>query len=148
MDARQTVSTEHRLLHSPPRVRTWIALFGAPGAWVMQMALTPPIAAYACYPHQFPLPVPLWPGLTAILAAIGLVCLGGALFSGYIALASWQSLGRYSKDTSNGQSSIQEDEGQARFLAMLGMMSSFVFTIAILFNTFAVLLIRSCSAWL
>ena len=112
----------------------------------MQIVLTPPIAAYACYPHQFPLPAPLWPGLTAILATIGFVCLAGALFSGYIALAFWRSLGRYSKDTPNEQSSIQEDEGQARFLAMLGMMSSFVFTVAILFNTFAVLLIRSCSA--
>ena len=148
MDARQTVSTEHRFLHFPPRVRTLLALFGAPGAWVTQMALTQPIAAYACYPHQFPLPAPLWPGLTAILATIGFVCLASALFSGYIALASWRSLGRYPKDTLNEQPSIQKDEGQTRFLAMLGMMSSFVFIVAILFNTFAVLLIRSCSAWI
>lgn len=148
MDARQTISTEHRFLHSPSRVRTLLALFGAPGAWVMQIAVTPPIATYACYPHQFPLPAPLWPGLTAILATIGFVCLAGALFSGYIALTSWRSLGHYSKDTLNEQSFIQKDEGQARFLAMLGLMSSFVFIIAILFNTFAVLLIRSCGAWI
>jgi hypothetical protein len=148
MDARQTVSTEHRFLHSPPRVRTLFALFGAPGAWVTQMALTQPIAAYACYPHQFPLPAPLWPGLTAILATIGFVCLTGALFSGYTALTSWRSLGRCSKDTLNEQPSIQKDEGQTRFLAMLGLMSSFVFVVAILFNTFAVLSIRSCSAWI
>lgn len=114
----------------------------------MQIALTPQIAAYACYPHQFPLPAPLWPGLTAILGTIGFICLGGALFSGYIALTSWRSLGRYSKDTLNEQSSTQKDEGQTRFLAMLGMMSSFVFIVAILFNTFAVLLIQSCSAWI
>ena len=148
MDARQTISTEHHFLHSLPRVRTLLALFGAPGAWVTQMALTPLIAAYACYPHQFPLPAPLWPGLTAILATIGFVCLAGALFYGYIALVSWRSLGRYSKDALNKQHPVQKDEGQTRFLAMLGMMSSFMFIIAILFNTFAVLSIRSCSAWI
>jgi hypothetical protein len=147
MDARQTVSREHRFLHSIAKVRTLLALFGAPAAWVTQMALTQPIAAYACYPHQFPLSAPLWPELPAILAAISFVCLAGALFSGYIALDSWRSLGRFSKDAANKQSAIQKDEGQTRFLAMLGMMSSFVFIVAILFNTFAVLLIRACSAW-
>ena len=148
MDAKQTVSTEHRFLHSAPRVKTLLALFGAPMAWVTQMALTQPIAAYACYPHQFPLPASLWPELPAILGTIGFICLAGALFSGYIALGSWRSLGCSSEDTLNKQSAIQKDEGQARFLAMLGMMSSFVFIVAILFNTFAVLLIRSCSAWI
>ncbi|PTQ83396.1 hypothetical protein C8R21_10190 [Nitrosospira multiformis] len=148
MDARQTVSTEHHFLHSVPKVKTLLALFGAPGAWVTQMALTQPIAAYACYPHQFPLSAPLWPELPAILATIGFVCLAGALFSGYIALGSWRSISRLTKDPLNKQPAIQKDEGQARFLAMLGMMSSFVFIVAILFNTFAVLLIRSCSAWI
>ena len=117
-------------------------------AWVIQMALTQPIAAYACYPHQFPLPAPLWPELPTILGTIGFICLAGALFSGYIALGSWRSLGRSPEGALNEQFVLQKDEGQTRFLAMLGMMSSFVFIVAILFNTFAVLLIRSCSAWI
>ena len=144
MDARQSFPTEHRFLHSAPRVKTLLALFGAPMAWVIQMALTQPIAAYACYPHQFPLPAPLWPELPTILGTIGFICLAGALFSGYIALGSWRSLGRSSEAALNKQ----KDEGQTRFLATLGMMSSSVFIVAILFNTFAVLLIRSCSAWI
>lgn len=147
MHGRQNVSAEHHAVHPLSKGRTLLALFGAPAAWVIQMMLTQPIAAYACYPHQVPLSVPLWPQLPAILATISLVCLAGSLFSGYVAWNSWRELGHPLGDDSNKNHAIQADEGQTRFLVMLGIMSSFVFIVAILFNTFAVLLIRSCSAW-
>ncbi|MDE2366733.1 MAG: hypothetical protein KGM95_07360, partial [Betaproteobacteria bacterium] len=43
-----------------PAARTLVGLFGAPAAWVIQVSLSEPLAAYACYPHQAPLSAPLW----------------------------------------------------------------------------------------
>ena len=73
----QNTPANRRSSNRRPMIRTLIALFGAPIAWVIQMSLSEPIAAYACYPHQAPLPAPLWVELSVILGAIGLVCLGG-----------------------------------------------------------------------
>jgi hypothetical protein len=129
-------------------LRTLVSLFGAPAAWVVQMSLSEPLAAYGCYPHEVPLPVPLWAGLPTILLAISLACLAAGLVSGYIAWSSWRQINRRLsplKAASRGGASL--DEGQGRFLAILGQLSSFVFIIAILFTSFAVILVSPCSPW-
>ncbi|KIO50415.1 hypothetical protein [Nitrosospira sp. NpAV] len=127
--------------------RTLLALFGAPAAWVTQMSVSEPIAAYACYPHLVPLSAPLWVNLPAILAAISLICLLGGLISGYVAWTSWRRTGHRFSGTDTGEAVFEVDGGQALFLAMLGIMSSFVFIVAILFTGCAVLLVSPCSAW-
>ena len=129
-------------------LRTIVSLFGAPAAWVVQMSLSEPLAAYGCYPHEAPLPAPLWASLPAILVAISLACLTAGLVSGYIAWSSWRRINcrlRLLKVAPRGGASL--DEGQERFLAILGQLSSFVFIIAILFTSFAVLLVSPCSPW-
>jgi hypothetical protein len=146
---KQHASAEHRILYHG-RVnmrRTLLGLFGAPAAWVAQMSLTQPIAAYACYPHQVPLSAPLWVDLPAILAIISLVCLAAGLFSGYVAWNSWRRTRHQLARDGNGEHVIEADEGQTRFLAMLAMMSSFMFIVAIVFTGCAVLLVSPCSAW-
>lgn len=129
--------------------RTLLALFGAPAAWVIQMSLSEPIAAYTCYPHQVPLSAPLWVNLPAILATISLTCLAGGLLSGYVAWHLWRQAENHRlAGTGKGGNVLEVDGGgQTRFLAMLGILSSFVFIIAILFTSCAVLLVSPCSAW-
>jgi hypothetical protein len=129
-------------------LRTIVSLFGAPAAWVVQMSLSEPLAAYGCYPHETPLPAPLWASLPAILVAISLACLAAGLISGYIAWSSWRRIDyrlRLLKAAPRGSASL--DEGQGRFLAILGQLSSVVFIIAILFTSFAVILVSPCSPW-
>ena len=127
-------------------LRTIISLFGAPAAWVAQMSLSEPLAAYGCYPHEAPLPAPLWASLPAILLAISLACLAVGLVSGYIAWNSWRRAN--SRLTLAARSGgTFPDEGQERFLAILGQLSSFVFIIAILFTGCAVILVSPCSPW-
>jgi hypothetical protein len=131
-------------------LRTIVSLFGAPAAWVVQMSLSEPLAAYGCYPHEAPLPAPLWASLPAILVAISLVCLAAGLVSGYVAWSSWRRINcrlRLSKLAAATKGNALLDAGQGRFLAMLGQLSSFVFIIAILFTSCAVILISPCSAW-
>ena len=126
--------------------RTIISLFGAPTAWVAQMSLSEPLAAYGCYPHEAPLPAPLWASLPAILLAISLACLAVGLVSAYIAWNSWRRINnRLALATRSGGRFL--DEGQGRFLAILGQLSSFVFIIAILFTGCAVILVSPCSPW-
>lgn len=148
--ANQNASEKHRFPHRHPIGRTLVALFGAPAAWVMQVSLSEPIAAYACYPHQVPLSAPLWVELPLILAVISLVCLAAGLLSGYMAWTSWRQTGNGSMvvpEAANEHRSAPVDGGQTRFLTMLGMMSSSLFIVAILFTSCAVFLVPPCSTW-
>jgi len=147
--ANQNASDRRRSPYRHSLFRTLLALFGAPVAWVIQMSLSEPIAAYACYPHQAPLSTPLWVELPTILATISLVCLAAGLFSGYVAWTFWQQTGSAATAVmrpSNSQRAVA-DGGQNHFLAMIGLMSSSIFIIAILFTCIAVFLVSPCSAW-
>lgn len=117
-------------------MRTAIGLFGAPIAWLAQFSLSEPLAAQACYPNQTPLSAPVWGSLTAMLAAISLACFAAALVSGFIAWRSW----RQAEGKAAG-------ENRNRFLAKLSLMSSFIFIVAVIFNSFAVLLVSPCGSW-
>ena len=153
--ANQSASEKYRTPHRHSMGRTLLGLFGAPAAWVMQMSLSEPLAAYACYPHRVPLSAPLWVELPMILAIISLVCLAACLLSGYVAWTSWRQMSNRSnvigntvaRRAANDARGAGVDEGQTRFLTMLGMMSSSLFTIAIIFTGCAVFLVPPCSAW-
>jgi uncharacterized iron-regulated membrane protein len=119
-------------------LRLLTALFGAPAAWVAQLSLSEPLAAHACYPYQMPLPEPVWQGLPATLAVISGACLAIALLSGFMA---WTLCRRTRAPL------LEERDGRTRFLSKLGAMSSFIFTMAVLFTACAVLLVPPCSPW-
>ncbi|MDP1771214.1 MAG: hypothetical protein Q8L15_02945 [Methylobacter sp.] len=114
----------------------WVGLFGAPVAWIAQVFLSEPLAAYACYPYQTPLSAPIWERLPAILITIGIACLTVALLSGLAAWTSWRQ---------SDSKSVGED--RSRFLVKLSAMSSFIFIVAIIFNICAILLVPPCSSW-
>lgn len=117
----------------------WLGLFGAPVAWVAQLLLSEPFAAYACYPHQVPLSAPIIAGLPVILTAISLACLALALLSGFAAWTSWK---RFEKGRV-----IKAGNDRNRFLVKLSVLSSFIFIVAVIFNICAVLLVPPCSSW-
>jgi hypothetical protein len=118
----------------------WLGLFGAPAAWTVQLLLSEPLAAYACYPYRTPLSAPIWNGLTAVLSTISGACLAVALLAGIAAWISWRQFvkGRFA----------MADEDRNRFLAKLGTVSSFIFIVAIVFNICAVMLVPPCGPWI
>jgi hypothetical protein len=120
-------------------LRLLVALFGAPVAWIAQLSLSEPLAAHACYPYQAPLSEPIWQGLPVMLAVISGVCLAIALLSGFM---SW-TLCRQTRAPL-----LEERDDRIQFLAKLSAMSSFIFTMAVLFTACAVLLVSPCSPWL
>jgi hypothetical protein len=127
-------------------MRIGVGLFGAPLAWLTQFSLSEPLAAYACYPNQAPLSEPVWTELPVTLAAISIACLAIALISGFIAWTSWR---RFAYKPTGEEGSVDEpDKTQHQFLIKLSLMSSFIFTVAIMFNICAILLVSPCSPWL
>lgn len=127
--------------HSPAsRAWLWLGLLGAPAAWVAQLLLSEPFAAYACYPYLVPLSAPIIEGLPVILTAIGMACFTLALLSGFAAWIAW-------KRFEQGKT-IKAGQDRNRFLAKIGILSSFIFIVAVIFNIFAVLLVPPCSSWL
>jgi len=125
-------------------LRTLVALFGAPTTWMVQLLLSEPLVAHACYPYQTPLAAPLWDGLALLLSSLSLVCLVFALLSGFVAWTSWRQV---ASQASSGGNPVEMTAGRRRFLAKLGVMSSLIFIVAVIFNICAVLLTPLCSSW-
>ncbi len=117
----------------------WLGLFGAPAAWVAQILLSEPVAAYACYPYQAPLSAPIWKGLPVIMATISIACFAVTLLSGFAAWMSWRQFEK-------GRA-VKAGEDRNRFLVKLSVLSSFIFIVAVIFNICAVLLVPPCSSW-
>ncbi len=114
----------------------WLGLLGAPAAWVAQLLLSEPFAAYACYPHDVPLSAPILKSLPVVLTAINAGCFALAVLSGFAAWISWKRFEH-----------VQPGEDRNHFLAKLSMLSSFIFIVAVIFNISAVLLVPPCSPW-
>lgn len=125
-------------------MRTVVALFGAPTAWMIQLLLSEPLVAHACYPYQIPLSAPIWERLPLLLAAISLLCLAVALLSGFVAWTAWRQAG---KKPAVGGDDIETKVRRRRFTGKLGVMSSSIFIVAVIFNICAVLLTPLCSSW-
>ena len=123
----------------------WVGVLGAPIAWVVQLLLSLTLASHACYPLQSPISLPIWQDLTAILMTIGLICLAVALLSGLAAWIAWLEYQR--RLNSIVIAVLQSRSHRNRFLIKSGLMSSFLFIVAILFNLCAILLVSPCSAW-
>ncbi|HEX5538815.1 MAG TPA: hypothetical protein VFX01_03410 [Methylophilaceae bacterium] len=126
------------------RLKLLLMLFGAPGAWIAQMAISEPLAAYACYPQQMPLTAPVWNHLLLLLAIVSLLCLAAALACGALAWTTWQRL-RHARDAT--ESAGDTGEGRAEFLPKLGVIASQIFIVAILFTSCAVILVEPCQPW-
>mgnify|MGYP000380024230 CR=1 FL=1 len=134
-DAESSLAGEHR------GWRRWLGVFGAPGAWLTQVALSAPLAAQWCYPGRVPLTVPAWDALEVALAAISVVCFLVALASTWLT-GSALHVHRALREADQGV--LEVGEGRAAFLSVLVAMSSLLFTIGTLFSAQAVWLVAGC----
>lgn len=138
------LSIEHP---SPQRRRVGLAalFFGlgaAPFAWNAQLLLSTALSGHACYPRDVPLALPIWNGAWGILLAIGLAALALAVTGGLVSWRNW----RRTQDEAGGSAHhlLDVGEGRTRFLAMFGLLTSFLFALGIVFATAGVLLVPLC----
>jgi hypothetical protein len=132
---------------SPQRHRVGLAalffgLAAAPLGWNVQLLLSTALSGHACYPRDVPLAVPAWSGTWGVLLAIGVAGLALAAAGG---LVSWRNWRRTRGESAGAAERLFEvGEGRTRFLAMFGLLASFLFAIGIVFATAGVLLVPLC----
>lgn len=138
------VSIEHP---SPHRNRVGLtALFfglcAAAFAWDAQLLVSSALVGHACYPGDMLLRLPLWSGLWWWLLGIGLGGIALAIAGG---LMSWRNWHR-TKEEKEGSADdlLAVGEGRTRFLAMFGILCSFLFGVGLIFATAAVLVVPLC----
>jgi hypothetical protein len=123
------------------RLRHAINLFAAPAIWVAQMSLSEIIASNACAADMKPMPF-LRAHVSALLAIVNLDCLLLTAACGIFAWRSWQVTRR--ELSRNHGHAADVGEGRTRFLTLLGLMTSFGFTVAALFTACAFVLVSPC----
>lgn len=136
----------HRISPHGDRVSPWVVAFAitaAPSAWILQLLLSAGLAAHACYPHDVPLSQPLWNHLTTIIAMVDGCAFVVAAAGGITSWRFWQ-LTRHEQPGQAMQLS-GGGEGRARFLAMVGMMTSGLFLLAIVFAASNLAAVPACA---
>lgn len=114
------------------------AVFGAPTAWLTQLIVNYALSAHACYPIDIPLLTPVWGPLWYILIGIDMTAIivaGGAFL---VSLGQWRAW--------RGASMIRVGERRNRFIAQWAVLTSTLFSIAVVF-TIVMLFIEPVCNW-
>ncbi len=129
---RQSHPSPHR--HRVSRWSIWFGLLGAPLAWCLQELVNVSLAGYACYPHDVPLALPLWPHLTSISMWVEIVALVVCIAAFIVAFSNW----RRTRDEKPGDAHrlLGSGDGRTRFMAMTGILTSVLFFVATGLATF------------
>ena len=129
----------------------WFGLVGGPAAWTVQTLVDLAVASHGCYPRLFPLEAPVLSSLRAIVISVSLAALIVCITAGLAAIRSWSQT-RHEHQSSSGAGEkhgpsaalLETGEGRTRFLALSGLMTSIVFTIAVLAHTVSIFIVGPC----
>jgi hypothetical protein len=113
------------------------AVFGAPAAWLLQLFFGYALAAHACYPIDVPLVTPVWGPLWWILIGIELAAIviaGGGLFTAWSCHVAWRGV-----DPRN------VGERRNRFIAKWALLTSALFSIAVVFTIVMLFIMPVCN---
>ena len=120
----------------------WFAILGAPTAWSIQQLVSPTIFAHGCYPEDMPLFEPIWGnalGVTLWIEAIAIVL---CVAAGVVAWRNW----RRTRDEKEGSAHhlMESGDGRTRFMALVGLICSGLFLIAVAFSTALLYMVPPC----
>jgi hypothetical protein len=121
----------------------WFGVVGAPLAWALQQLVTPPIFAHGCYPHDVPISEPIWSNAAAVATTIELVALFACVAAGLISWRNWQRAG--AEKAGSAHHLLEGGDGRTRFMSMVGMISSGLFLLAVIFALTAFYLVAGCN---
>lgn len=131
--------------HKVDTLLLFAGLGAGPFAWIIQLVSSYGIASYACFPPPGPRLNGLsarWNGETSGLIALNLACLAITSLGFGISFLHWRAT--RSEKPGGGHGVLEIGEGRTRFIAAAGIMASMGFALAIIFNTFAPLMIARC----
>lgn len=129
----------------------WFGLVGGPAAWTVQTLVDLAVASHGCYPRLFPLAAPVLAGLRGILVVVSLTALVVCIIAALVATRTWsRTRHEHQANTGAGEKHgpsaalLETGEGRTRFLALSGLMTSIVFTIAVLAHTISIFIVGPC----
>ncbi len=122
---------------------TWFGILGAPVGWALQQLVNPAILAHGCYPNDTPLSISIWSIAQSVTTGVEAAALVICLAAGLVAWRNWRRT-REEKPGS-GKHLMEGGDGRTRFLAMVGMICSGLFLIAVLLVTAMFFLVPACS---
>jgi hypothetical protein len=104
-------------------------VFAAPVAWNLQLLIDSALSGHVCYPQDTPLS---GIGDTARSWTVGIdvLCLVLALVALVVSIRSWREV--RGEKSGGGHHLLDAGEGRTRFMAMLGILNSCLFLLAIL----------------
>jgi len=117
-------------------------LFAGPAAWSVQSLLDVALAGYACYPKDEPLAAPLWSGLPTALASANVVAIVVCVLGGIAAWVAYRKSG--AERPGSAHHLLESGDGRTRFLALAGVLTSVLFIVAVVFETFEVFMVTPC----
>lgn len=135
------VPVEHPSPHRD-RVNRWTLLFAttaAPLIWMGQFLFGESLTAAVCFPGDMPNTMQPGAWLQWSLIAFDAVAIIIAIAAGFVSLGLW----RRSQGESEGDV-LEVAEGRTRYLALWGMLTSAGFLAAIIFETFASVMVPRC----
>lgn len=141
-------TTVHRQAHPAPHrarvgaVATWFAILAGPLAWSAQLLVNSTIAAHGCYPHDMPLAGSIWGNARSVMAGVEIVALAFCALAG---LGGWRNWLR-TRDEKQGSAHhlLEAGDGRTRFMAMVGLMTSVLFLVAVAFAAFNLAAVPAC----
>jgi len=122
-----------------------VLLFGiaaAPLAWDAQILFSSALSGFICYPHASPLAVPLWGGSRSLMLAVSVIGIVIAIAAGLISWRSWRQT--RAERPGSFHHLLEIGEGRTRFMATVGMLTSVLFLIALVFGVTVICLVPAC----
>ena len=135
---------EHPAPHRS-RVSSWstaIALALAPAAWGVQLLLDVSMSGHACFPKDVPLVAPAWDGLYGSLLAVNAGAILLCVIAGRVAWINWQRTRE--ERAGSADRLLASGDGRTRFLALIGLLTSALFGLAVIFESINVVVVSMC----
>jgi hypothetical protein len=120
----------------------WFAILGAPLAWSVQQLVNPPIFAHGCFPNDMPLAEPIWRNGESVAFTVELAAIVVCVLAAIVAWRNWRRT-RAEKEGS-GHHLLEAGDGRSRFMAMVGLICSSLFLLAVLLSTGLLYLVPGC----
>lgn len=147
--APSAASPMHRQPHPSPqrhrigRFAVWFAIAAAPLAWNLQLLFNVGLVAHGCFPHDEPRAQPIWSRLPVAVGAIEVAALVVCVVAGLVAWRNW----RRTRDERPGSAHhvLEGGDGRTRFMALVGLLTSALFGLAVVFAAIVLALVPPCN---
>jgi hypothetical protein len=120
----------------------WFAILGAPVAWSLQQLINPPIFGHGCFPNDVPLAESIWRNGASVAFTVEVVAIVVCLLAGIVAWRNWERT-RGEKDGS-AHHLLEAGDGRSRFMAMVGLICSGLFLLAVVVSAGFLYLVSGC----